>query len=124
MNHRWLSQAVNAALKSSYHQRLGAVIYDKKRIISVGYNQPERSVKNHHPKFRKHSTSIHAEVAAILRARQNLKGMSILVVRLNNNKQFRMARPCDHCMAYLDFVGIKKVTYSINEWPYLKTERI
>jgi len=117
---RWLKKAVEEANSSTYKIKVGAVIFNKGEFISSGHNYGCRSIKNHHPKFRKEKYSIHAEVDAIIRAKQDLKGASILVVRVNNQNQFRLSKPCEKCRKYLKHVGVKKVYFSISEFPYIE----
>lgn len=107
------------ANESKYFQKVGAVIFNKKTIISSGHNYKERSAKNLHRKYQNYDYSIHAEVDAILHARCDLKGSSILVVRINNNGEYRLAKPCKYCMMYINHVGIKNIYYSISEFPYI-----
>ncbi len=118
--HRFLKYAVEEAQKSEHRQKVGAVIFDKSKIISRGYNHPQRSVKHLRRKFQKWPGTVHAEVDAIIKARTELKGMSILVIRVNNKKQLRIAKPCQYCLMYLEYVGIRKVFYSTNEYPYIE----
>lgn len=108
-----ISLAIEESEKSDHRHRMGAVIFKKKYIISVGHNRSRslRSV-NQHPKFRRWEHSVHAEMDAIIKARRDLKGTSILVTRINRFGELRYARPCRHCMAYLRYVGIKKIYYS------------
>jgi len=119
--HKFLKQAVEEANKSEFRQKVGAIIFDKNRIVSRGYNDPQRSVRHLKKKFQRWKYTVHAEVAAILKAKTELKGLSILVVRVNNKNQLRLAKPCEWCQRYLDYVGIKKVFYSTNEFPYIET---
>src|SRR5574343_30092 len=109
MNDRILNIAIEEAMKSEYEQRMAAVCFRKKRIISKGHNDALSCDKHHHPKFRKWSTSIHAEVAAILNAKRDLCGCDMLVIRINNNADLRRSIPCQHCMNYLHYVGIRNV---------------
>ena len=111
--------ALEEAKKSDHKQKVGAVIFDKKRIISKGHNTCQKSVKKLHPKFQRFKYSVHAEVDSIIKAKKDLKGTSILVVRLNKNNQFRLSKPCFNCMNYIQYVGIKKVFYSISKYPYI-----
>lgn len=113
-----ISRAVQQA-QSSPHSRywVGAVVFRKKNVISVGHNIPKKVV---HPaelplKFRKHPDSIHAEMSALLSARCCVKGASILVVRINRKGQLRMAFPCRFCLTYLQHVGIRRVWFSDND---------
>jgi deoxycytidylate deaminase len=118
--HKFLKQAIDEAQKSEHKQKMGAIIFDKSKIISKGFNHPQRSVKHLKKKFQRWPGTVHAEVDAILKAKSNLKNLSMLVVRINNKNQLRLARPCRWCQMYLEYVGIKKVYYSINEFPYIK----
>ena len=112
--------AIEEACKSKHYPRVGAIIFDKSKIISRGYNHPHRSVRHLKRKFQKWPNSIHAEVAAIIAAKTDLKNLSMLVVRINKNNQLRMSKPCQYCTMYMEYVGIKKVYYSINEYPYIE----
>ncbi len=114
-----IGRAVEAAHGSEYFQKLGAVIFNKKTIISCGHNYKERSAKRLHRKYQNYDYSIHAEVDAILHAKRDLRGTSLLVVRVNNNGEFRLAKPCKYCMMYISHVGIKNIYYSISDFPYI-----
>ena len=59
--------------KSNHRQKVGCVIFDKKRIISKGHNYSQKSVKKFHPKFQKFQYSIHAEVDAIIKAKRDFQ---------------------------------------------------
>jgi len=112
--------AVKAATDSEYKIQVGSVIFDGKKILSVGCN----GIRNHrklHPKFQKFpgSGSIHAEIDAILKARRDLKGMSLLVVRINKQGKLMLSKPCSNCIEYLNHVGIKNVYYSLSSYPYI-----
>lgn len=117
--HKFLHQAIDQAHLADHHQKVGAIIFDKSKIISRGHNYSCKSVRKLHPKFQKWPGSIHAEVDSIIKAKVNLKGKSILVIRVNRQDQLRMAKPCKWCMMYLVHVGIHKVYYSIDKYPYI-----
>jgi deoxycytidylate deaminase len=117
--HKFLKYAVQEAQKSDFRQLMGAIIYDKNRIISYGYNTAQRSVKHLLQKYQRWPYSVHAEVAAIINSKTNIKGMNMLVVRVNTKNQLRYARPCDHCLSYINYVKIKKVYFSLDEYPYI-----
>ena len=120
-----IKQAFKQATKSTYLKaRMGAIIFNKKVILSKGTNYSLKSCCKLHPQFQEYKGSIHAEVDAIIKARKDLKGSSILIIRINKQNQFRLAKPCKECMKYLEFVGIKKIYYSINSFPYIKEEKI
>lgn len=110
----YLNKAIEEAKKSRHRHRIGAVVFKRKRIISYGHNEAPRSARNLHPRFYKWPGSIHAEIAAILKAKTDLRGCSILVIRINRDNKLMYSRPCKYCMMYLEYVGIKKVFYSTN----------
>ncbi len=115
MNKGILKKAIEEAEKSTHKYKIGAVIFDKKRIVSCGHNYPSKSVRSITYRFCKRKGSVHAEVDAIIRARQDLKGYSILVVRINKKGELLNAAPCSFCMAYIEYVGLKYVYYSTLE---------
>ena len=109
---RFLSLAIEEANKSLHRQKVGAVIFNKKVVISSGHNYKLKSVRSVTQKYLKYRYAIHAEIDAIIKAKADLKGASILVVRVNNNGELRMAKPCKYCMMYIDYVNIKNIFYS------------
>ncbi len=119
ISHKFVKLAIDEANKSNYKQKIGCIIFDKKIILSKGYNTAQKSAKKLHPKFQKFPFSVHAEVDAIIKARRDLKGSNLLVVRINRFNQFRLSKPCRNCMKYIQYVGIKNVFYSIDRYPYI-----
>lgn len=110
-----IKRAVEEAEKSNHTHRVGAVIFKNKSVISAGRNFSSRSAKHLHPRFMKWKYSIHAEADAIMKARQDLKGCSMFVVRLNKNGKMLMAKPCKICRNYLNYIGISRVYYTTND---------
>ncbi|MFA5135331.1 MAG: hypothetical protein WC505_06135 [Patescibacteria group bacterium] len=112
-----LKLAIEEAEKSTHSKaRVGAVIYRKKAILSAEHNKAIAWSNRLAPQFHKStSLGIHAEAAAILRARTDLRGAEILVVRIGRTGVLRLAKPCAWCWLYLQYVGIKSVTYSNDE---------
>lgn len=109
-----LGIAKKASLKSDHHSFLiGAVVFTKKNIISVGYNHLFKT----HPIFNKINNlkTLHAEASAILGARHlNLKGASIAVYREHKDGTLAQAKPCKDCEELLRLYGIEKVYYTNN----------
>ena len=106
------AMAVHLAKKSSYKYRMSAIIFSKNRVISTGFNKNQVHHRKLHPKFKKWPASIHAEAAAILNAKADLKGTSIFVCRIYANDTLALAKPCAHCLAYLMYTGIKHIYYT------------
>jgi deoxycytidylate deaminase len=115
MDYFWLmGKAIEAAKKSTYKVKMGAVIFKGKRVISIGCNHPLKSAKHLHPRFQKWHGSIHAEVSAVLKAKTDLRRCNILVVRVNRFGDIRTSKPCDWCLRYLQVVGIRKIYHTVH----------
>lgn len=110
--------AMEEAEKSDYKIKIGCVIFDKGKFISKGHNC-KRHHRSLHPTFYKYRGEIHAEMNAIINAKRDLKNTSLLVIRVNNQNQFRLAKPCLMCMKYIEHVGFKNIFYSNNSFPYI-----
>lgn len=97
------------ASKHSDHpaHRLGAVIVRGNKIISVGFNKNKTHTKSNHAWKR-----LHAELSAIIKAKQDITNCSIYVYRETKNGDLGMARPCESCMEAIREAGINKIFYS------------
>ena len=108
-----ITRALEECKLSNYRIRLGAVIFNKKAIISSGHNDiRSSSVPEKHKVW---PNSIHAEQDAVFNCRDwsKLKGCSILVLKLSKvTKELSNAKPCPTCLELLRFVGIKTIHYS------------
>ena len=87
--------------------KVGACIVDKKRrIVSMGYNGFPRGCDDTPELYAdrniKLMRTIHAEVNAIITARQDLDGCTLYVSPLH---------PCSNCAAIIVQAGIKRVVY-------------
>lgn len=109
-----LLKAVELAKKNPIKglPRLSALIYDKKRLVAVGYN----SLTTHplQARFRSHPSRIHlhAEVAAIVAAKQNVEGMTMYVARVLKNNEPALAMPCIDCQRALAAFNLKDVFWT------------
>lgn len=115
--------AKNISKFSNHRVRVGAVIC-KNRPISAACNRAKT-----HPKFadpyKSVRGSIHAEIRAIINCGcEDLKGGTVYVYREHKDGTPGMARPCSSCLDTLEEVGIKKIYYTISEFPYWRTEKI
>ena len=106
---------IGESRKSDHQHRLGAVIYSKNIILSRNHNYSLKSAKKLHPRFHTWPGSIHAEMSCILSARCDLVGSSMFIIRINKQEKLMMAMPCNQCMAYILYTGIKRVTYSTGD---------
>ena len=56
--------------------------------------------------------SIHAEMDAMKKLRNNKKKLNLLVVRFSNSGKLCQSKPCHHCIEKLKTLNLKKVYYS------------
>ena len=115
--------AKNVSKYSNYPLQMGAVIVDKNHPIAVGFN-----IKKTHPTFANPeitiSGCIHAEIRAIMNCGFEVTGCDIYIYREHKDAVPALARPCEMCYNILKDYGIKRIFYTINEYPYYKVERI
>jgi deoxycytidylate deaminase len=110
---RHINIALVCAERSTFKQRIGAVVFKGSRILGTGFNQTNR-----HQSLVKTSSwpgSVHAEVSAIADAIRNYKdvrGADMLVVRLKRTGDMGLAMPCEACYNVLKSVGIRRVNFS------------
>ena len=118
MSNAAIRVAFKTATKSGFERaKVGAVIANKKRILSCGYNEVRYYKKC--PTPRKWNNSLHAEQSAILKllnsGRHNeLVGSTIYVTRVNKAGESVLAKPCQYCHELIKSVGIKKVVFTTN----------
>jgi len=118
MNTRFFDLARKIS-KLSNHERhkLGAVIIRGSKIVSIGVNNLKTHPRSTHP-----YSSLHAEMAAVVSAKQDLNKCEIYVYRETKEGIPAMARPCVYCFPFIQEAGLKFVHYSIDG--NYKTERI
>lgn len=114
LNSTLLKKAKSVAMESEHEYKLAAIIFDKHKIISYSENKLRYNAKLPEA-FRSWYESLHAEQSAIIKARRDVSGMSMLVVRLRKDREFGLAKPCPLCEGFAKFNKIKYVYYTTNE---------
>jgi dCMP deaminase len=99
--------AVAASKSKDPSTQVGAVIVRPDRtIVSVGYNGFPRGVADTPERLNdrptKYSLVVHAEMNAILSARESLNGYTLYTVPF---------MPCDRCFVHVIQAGIKRVVF-------------
>lgn len=101
-------QCMALAMKSSMLHKHGAIIYRNGEIIGQGYN--------HITTYMCHNFSCHAEVAAINSVKKKdkikLKESTLVVMRVGNDGNVKLSKPCEDCSTCIKKHGIKRVFYS------------
>ena len=110
-----LQDTLNQEDKNYY---VGAVCLDKRyNIVSTGYNSYIKT----HPEQKKYaqkngkqfSCFLHAEIAALVKARSHVD--SVMVMRIIQNGEIKMAKPCKICEMALKEARVKQVWYTNDE---------
>jgi len=115
---RYIELAKKVAEESeSTDYRHGAVLVRGAAVISTSCNK--NGFKSFGQRFRErdcgHATR-HAELGVILGVdRAKTTGATVYVVRIGKTGDLRLSKPCHMCRAVLEYVGVKKVFYSIDE---------
>ena len=92
------------------HQ-LCALVVDKNRVISVGYNSP----KTHPISSETVQQQLHAEMDAVLRAGEEaLIGAEVIIARCKPSGKPGLAKPCSVCEGVLRRAGVRRVFYTEN----------
>ena len=128
VHNRIQDMAKTLANLSDHHMRVGAVIVKGRRVIAGGHNKNKTHtiIRN---KIDKYSLvdKLHAEMTAILKARTDLDGAKIYVLRIcpDNVVGTGLSRPCSLCMRLIRAAGIKEIVYTTGNpsQPWMK-ERI
>ena len=101
--------ATNTAQRSNMRHKLGAVLFDRRDYV-VGYNRG----------FgvgvigREHEFSLHAEEMCVIkgiRAEIEFESSMLVVIRVNNDGEFRSSMPCHGCRRLIVEMGIPKTYY-------------
>jgi deoxycytidylate deaminase len=88
--------------------KMGAVVARGRKVIGLGANDVIKT----HPRSNTPHGHIHAELSAILNARQDVNGTTLYIFRAGKDEDPLLAKPCRNCQALLKKEGIKTVVYS------------
>lgn len=109
--------AKDLAITSEHHFRVGAVIVRGRRVIAAGCNKTKTHtiIRNKIDRFSL-CDKLHAEMAVILKARTDITGAKIYILRVSDNENGTgMSKPCDLCMRLIRNSGIKEIIYTTGD---------
>lgn len=110
----WLSLARTSSNHSDYKIKVGSVLVKHNRVLAIGFNRSKT-----HPKSARHAVTIHAEHSALIVANgANLQGATVFVYRATANGKPALAKPCSNCCKLLVKQGVKRMVYTVPEYPY------
>lgn len=96
-----------------------AIVTKRNRIVSIGTNSDKTHPMAKTLKIAKQTETMCAELAAALKIglshKEGLPDFSALtmtVVRVGNNGELRMSKPCSACQKLLSMCNFKRVIYS------------
>lgn len=102
INDNLIDKLKKIAQKSPVNNRHSAVLFKNDNFYNFSYNT-----------FVKQDTTVHAEINAIKTFyERKVKGLHILVIRVNKSGIIRNSRPCNECIKKLLKLGIQKIFYS------------
>lgn len=87
-----------------------AILVDKSRIISIGFNDISRPTDL--VKFPLGGRHAEPDAIANLDDLNIIRKCNLISIRLNPRGELRLAKPCDICHTFLVKMGIKKIYYS------------
>lgn len=103
--------ASDNAAKSSFKQKMGAVVVYKDKVVGSGFNFA-------HGTGKPHTDGQHAEIVALNNTTARFRAGSTVYVTRNTGDNLRLAKPCKPCQKVMRKMGVKYVWYSCNkgEW--------
>ena len=104
-----IAQAIKAAcLSSQYRHRVGAALFCRKNLISLGWNK-----RKTHPACPTENSQ-HAEFNVCIGLDESVfeKRTTLFVARLTKAGKVAMAKPCKDCQDFLKVLGIKDIYYT------------
>lgn len=116
-----IKRAVKVAQCSTYRWKHGAVVAKGNKILGFAPNKFRNA-----PIVDEHNVSDHAERATLrelLKVREDLRGCTIYIARINKQGGTMMSRPCADCMTAIVAAGIKEIVYT-NETSSYSVEQI
>jgi deoxycytidylate deaminase len=109
-----ISKASRQAEKSTYKQRVGAVLVKGNRVLATGYNQlrGHRSLQSAH-----WDNALHAEMHCILQALkrvsiEDIAGSTMFVSRIKRDGSTGPALPCADCFSVLQKFRVRRIIFT------------
>jgi deoxycytidylate deaminase len=112
---RYFELAKRISYQSDYlGYRHGALLVKGGSVLNASSNKSNFcSFGNRFREPNTGSATLHAELGTILGLdRSSTQGTDVYVVRVNNNGEYRMSKPCPMCESAMRHCGVSRVFYS------------
>jgi deoxycytidylate deaminase len=112
--------AAKIANSSTYHKHHhGAILIKGGKIVNTSCNKSQHCEFAERFRDEPGYGTIHAELGCILGLPRKLTiGTSILVVRVSQDGNWKLSKPCSMCEKCLKYVGVIRVLYSVDNHLY------
>jgi len=108
-----------------------AFVLKGRKVIEVGFNNFTKSnrICHYYKPTRHHMAdyrgNIHAEInsATKSRYRKDIKNLTLVSIRVNNNNKIAFAQPCPNCAFHLGKWGFKNIFYSTNDETFERLDK-
>jgi tRNA(Arg) A34 adenosine deaminase TadA len=98
------------AVESIVYYKHAAALMSGDTVYSFGVNKFIKEIKINNQIYHR---TMHAEINVFEKLpKKKVRGMDILVIRINKNLALKNSRPCNQCIGILAKLGIRKVYYS------------
>jgi deoxycytidylate deaminase len=95
-------------------------IYDKGKLLSIGFNSYKKLHRRHifgaykgtkdNPE--QYIAGIHSEIDAIIKlGRTDCSRLTFINIRIDNNEHANISKPCENCFRVLQGLGFKQIYY-------------
>ncbi len=89
-----------------------AFLFNKNRIISIGWNKIKSHPINNRYKYHK-LCGLHAEIDVIIKSkREDFRNHSMAVLRIDKNNKLNNSAPCKFCGAALETLNLNRIYYT------------
>lgn len=122
-NSSFLLLAQAESLKSIHNHKIGCVLVKSSRVLATGFNQVR--LKSIGLRYTRWISSLHAERDCLSKLDKELiPGTTLYIYREDKSGKSALARPCSQCRYMLEELGVKKIVYTIDKFPYYIKEKL
>jgi tRNA(Arg) A34 adenosine deaminase TadA len=118
-----IKKAVKVAQSSTYFWKHGAVVAKGNKVLGWAPNKKRNFSAFDSPGDHYTDHAERATIRELLKIREDLRGCTIYIARINKAGKTMLSRPCAGCMEAIVAAGIKEIVYT-NEFGTYSIERV